>query len=220
MLLEFESSSNYTPLIEKKFPVFVTTEKYQAFRQFILSKGFENAIDTIIILNTLVVVIQSYPELSGQTKVGNAQNFDGSVDTYWEIVETLFTVIYVAEMASKVIILGWRKYLCFARNIFDGLITISAILATIYVYYPNSFSDTRLIRFIVMARVLRVARLFMTIKSFQIMGRSFVGILPAVGRVCALLFCTVYIFSGIGLHFFGGLVTRDPNNTTSYLVSL
>ena len=51
------------------------------------------------------------------------------------------------------------------------------------------------------------------------MRKTFLGILPSVGRVAALLFCAVYMFSGtIGLHFFGGLITREPNNATSYLV--
>ena len=218
-MIKFESSSHYTPLVEKYFPDFVATENFQAFRKFVLSQVFDNAIDIIIVLNTIVVVIQSYPALSGQKIPEDAKTVDGAIDTSWEIVETIFTILYVLEMGSKLVILGWKKYVSFARNIFDGFITVAAVLATVYVYYPNSFSDTNLIRFVVMSRVLRIARLFMSVKSFQIMGRSFVGILPAVGRVCMLLFCAVYIFSGIGMYYFGGLVTRDPDNATSYIVS-
>ena len=104
MLLQFESSSNYTPLIEKLFPDFVASEKFQAFRQFILSKVFDNAIDIIIVLNTLVVVVQSWPSISGQSVPENAKDFDSAVDTSWEIVESVFTCVYVIEMASKLIV--------------------------------------------------------------------------------------------------------------------
>jgi two pore calcium channel protein len=219
MLLQFESYSDYTPTLEYLFGL-QKDEGYQRFRQFILSKCFEHFIDFVIILNTAVVLVQSYPELSGQTS-GVAQNpkyYHNEMDIYWEYAEAAFTVIYTFEMTIKIIILGWKKYTSMARNIFDGFITILAILATAYVYYPNSFNDPRLIRYIIMARVLRCARIFMTFKPFEVMGKTFLGILPSVGRVAALLFCAVYMFSGIGMHFFGGLITRDPNNATSYLV--
>ena len=193
-------------------------ESYRRFQQFILSKVFENIIDIVILLNTVVVVIQSYPELSGEGMEENPKFYDNIVDVYWEYVEAAFTVIYALEMIVKIVVLGWKKYTSMARNIFDGFITILAILATAYVYYPNSFNDPRLIRYIVMARVLRCARLFMAFKPFEAMGRTFLGILPSVRRVVALLFCAVYMFSGIGMHFFGGLITRDPSNDTSYLV--
>ena len=217
MLLQFEHYSDYTPTLEYVFGL-EDDETYQRLRQFILSKAFENFIDIVIILNTVVVIVQSYPELTGQGVAQNPKFYSDRTDIYCEYVETAFTVVYTLEMMIKIILLGWKRYTSMARNVFDGFITMLAILATVYVYYPNSFNDPRLIRYIVMARVLRCARLFMTFNPFEAMGRTFLGILPSIGRVVALLFCAVYMFSGIGMHFFGGLITRDPNNDTSYLV--
>jgi len=134
----------------------------------------------------------------------------------WEKAETFFTVIYCFEMALKLLVLGWRRYTQANRNIFDGTITILALTSTIYVYYPNDFSNSLLIRYVVMSRVLRLLRLLIAIPQFQVTGRIFTDLSPVASRVFLLLMVIMYVFSAIGMQCFGGLVTRDPNNQISY----
>jgi len=101
------------------------------------------------------------------------------------------------------------------RNLFDAFITVLSFAATCYVYYPNRFSDSRLIRFVVMARVLRLVRVLVAMKQFQVIGGTFIDILPAARRILLFLFGIMYIFSSIGMQSFGGLITRDPSNPLS-----
>jgi len=217
MLLEFEEVKELW--IEKAYPQFVESAFYKKLSSIIISANFDFSIDAIVLLNAAVVLIQSYPVLSGQSSSQENPKFkDGLLDTGWELAELVFTVIYAIEMTLKLLLLGWKKYTSSVRNIFDGFITVMAVFATILVYYPDSYYNSQLIRFVVMSRVVRIFRLFMLVGPFALVGKTFLGVLPAAARVFSLLFCVVYIFSAIGMHFFGGLVTRDPNNSVSYLL--
>lgn len=216
MLLEFDEVK--PTWLEMTFPSIKDSEKYQKFRDIIQSDKFDYGIDAIILVNAIIVIAQSWPELAGHSERSNPKLRDGMIDTPWEIAETLFTMIYLVEMLSKILLLGWKNYSATIRNLFDGFITVLAVGSMIFVYYPNDYSNSHLIRFVVMSRVVRVFRLFMVIKPFTVMSRTFIGVLPAAGRVALLLFCLVYVFSAIGMHLFGGLLTRDPNNEMSYVL--
>lgn len=91
----------------------------------------------LLILNAIVIGIQSYPELAGEYVEINPKSYNGKIDTGWELVETMFTVIYLLEFLSKVMVLGWKRYSESPKNLFDGFITWMAVWATLYVYYPN-----------------------------------------------------------------------------------
>ena len=140
------------------------------------------------------------------------------IDTPWELAETLFTVFYVVEVLLKVMVFGWKLYSESPRNMFDFYLTMSALAATAYVYYPNEYSDSRLIRFIVMARVLRLVRLVLALKEFRVIGTIAVEILPGVINVILLLFLLMYFFSALGMTLYGGMITRDPSNPLSMAV--
>lgn len=216
MLLEFEEIQ--PTWLETRFPSIIVDNRYKEIHKIVCSPLFDNVIDIIVVINTIVVITQSYPELfsSDYNNARNSKINDALIDTPWEIVETIFTLIYVAEMLLKITMLGWKKYSSNVRNLFDAFITVLAVVATILVYSPTGFSNNDLIRFILMSRVLRVFRFVMIIKPFKVMSRAFIGVLPAARRIAALLFCIVYTFSAIGMILFGGRITRDPDNPLSY----
>jgi two pore calcium channel protein len=97
-------------------------------------------------------------------------------------------------------------------------ITLFAAFATIYVYYPNAYSDSRLIRYVIMVRVLRLLRLLFSLKAFQVIGGISTEIIPLAANVLLLLFCIMYVFAALGMYLFGGMISRDPSNPLSYLV--
>jgi len=219
MLLEFEEFSKYGSSVEKYFPRVLESPTYIIIKDMVNSRGFDGAVDFLVMLNAFVVLLQCYPMLAGESANADPQLADGLISTQWEVVETIFTLLFVSEMASKVAVFGWNRYATSMRNLFDGLITVAAAVATFYVYYPGIEGNKDLLRFIIMARVFRILRFFISIKQFKQLGHAFFGILPAAGRVSLLLFSVVYIWSWIGMYFFGGLITRDPNNPTSKLLN-
>lgn len=182
------------------------------------SVAFEYTVDFILILNAILIGIQSYPELAGETTKLNPHYLNGHIDTWEEMVEAFFTAFYVFEVAVKILVDGWKRYRESTRNMFDFVVTISALVATAYVYYPNAYSDSRLIRFVVMARVFRLGRLLMTIPAFQTLGAITAEILPAAVEIIMLLFFLMYGFAALGVILYGGLITRDPGNPLSYTI--
>ena len=216
LLLDFTKASEYRTMVERNFPVLFASPSYQRFCRGVKSQFFEYSVDAILVLNAIVIGIQSYPELSGSQVVLDPRIGDGSIDTYWELAESIFTVIYVFEMIAKILVLGWRKYAESTKNIFDFTITILAVISSIVVYYPNAFSDSRIIRMIVLARVLRLVRLLTAMKRFQLIGAISAEILPAARSVVVLLFLLMYTFACLGVSLFGGLITRDPDNSLSF----
>jgi len=156
--------------------------------------------------------------LTGKSVTLNAHYSDGQIDTWAELVETVFTGVYVAEALLKITVDGWKRYRESARNCFDFGVTVTALIATAYVYYPNTYNDSRLIRLIVMARVLRLVRLLMMVPAFQLLGAIIAEILPAAQDVILLLFFLMYCFAALGMILYGGMITRDPLNPLSHAI--
>jgi len=215
MMFKFQSADIYITFMEQNFPGIYRTTWFQGLSNILESEKFEVGIEIILVLNAVVVGIQSYPELVGLDAKENYAISNGEIDTIWETFETIFTVIYVAEATLKILVQGWNKYSADVRNIFDFAITIMSIAATAYVYYPNGYYDSRLVRYIVMARVLRLVRLLVSFKSFQLIGKTLRNIIPDASRVFLFLLCMMYAFSAIGMYAFGGMISRDPNNPLS-----
>ena len=69
--------------------------------------------------NTAVLALEKYPEDPNQTKVK-------------EILNELFTWIFVAEMVIKMIGLGFKQYVRDSYNIFDVIVVILSIVEEIY----------------------------------------------------------------------------------------
>lgn len=216
MLLEFIGYEKFQSSFERIFPSVLESTLYKNFRKAVLSSWFDYSIDVMVFINAVVVIAQMYPMLAGKAVAVTDDAIDllsdGRIDTKWELVETFFTLLFVIEMTLKITVLGWNRYTLSMRNCFDGIVTFLSAVATFYVYYPNSYSDSHLIRFIVVARSLRVLRLFLVFDHFKSMSHAFLGILPAAGRVVLALFCVVFLWSWIGMVSFGGKITRDPNN--------
>lgn len=103
--------------IERHFPTFYRSDGWQSSCLFVKAPYFEYAVDIILVLNAIVVGIQSWPELAADQKVVLDQRFwDGSIDTLWELIEAIFTLIYVLEAWSKIASTLARGPTCLPRS--------------------------------------------------------------------------------------------------------
>lgn len=83
LLLEFVNTADYKSFLETKMPRLYYSPVWQLFCRMVKSQYFEPAIDVVLVLNAVVVGIQSYPELSDQVVQLDERYWDGSIDTYW-----------------------------------------------------------------------------------------------------------------------------------------
>jgi len=199
-------------MMEMLFPVFCHGHLWQSFCSFVKAPLFECAIDIVLVLNAAVVGIQSWCELSSNPNVPiDEQRWEGSIDTMWELHEAIFTAIYVLEALAKIAVLGWKSYSKQMRNMFDFLVTVLAV-TTSTVHHLNNCSDSRLVRMVITARVLRL------LKQFQLMGEVTAKILPAARGMLGLLFLLLYFYAALGMQLYGGLISRNPDDKVAHLL--
>ena len=114
-------------------------------------------------------------------------------------------------MGAKVAGLGGRAYWQQYRHRFDGLVTHASLAAAAYVYYPNAYNNPVLVRYVVMLRLLRLGRLIVALPEFQVIGESFLNMLPAAGKLFKVLFCLCFLFATVGAALFQGRINCDPH---------
>ena len=176
LLLSLSKRSEYMTFVEAHLPKMWNFPVYQALCKTVRSKRFDKAVEIVLVLNAIIVAAQDYPMLAGVSK--DPHYLDG-IDTKWEAFETVFTIIYVIETMLKIMVNGWRSYIEKPRNAFDFTITVLVVLASFYVYYPNTYSNRDLIEFVAMARVLRLCRLLFALDRFRIFGLISLVIIPS-----------------------------------------
>uniref|UniRef100_A0A673W8Z7 Two pore segment channel 2 n=1 Tax=Salmo trutta TaxID=8032 RepID=A0A673W8Z7_SALTR len=55
-------------------------------------------------------------------------------DYYMEVINCFFILYYLMEMSLKILAFGWRGYLSYRNNIFDGLLTVCLLLLQITIF--------------------------------------------------------------------------------------
>ncbi len=134
LLLNLSKHSDYATFVETHLPSVFRSNFYQAMCKVVKSHKAEVAVEVILVLNALLVAAQDYPQLIGKDESLDPHYLDGYMDTVWEDLETVFTVLYVLEAILKIIVNGWKTYIESPRNAFDFIITVLVVLASAYVY--------------------------------------------------------------------------------------
>jgi two pore calcium channel protein len=212
MLLEFTKTSDYAAFVETHFPEFYQSTGCQRFCNWIRSRHFGHAVDITLVLNAFLIAFLSYPELSGQPDDADCRCSNDGIDTFWELVETIFALVCSVEGLVKVTVCGWRTHRESPRHMFDFTVTVLAVCATLGVCDPNAKTniDSRLVRCIVMMRILPLIRILFLIGSVS------AKIMPAAASVIMFLVFLMCVFAAFGVLLHGGMMTRDPSNPLSY----
>ncbi|KAK9008016.1 hypothetical protein V6N11_074923 [Hibiscus sabdariffa] len=128
----------------------------------------------------------------------------------WQKIEFVFGWIYVLEMALKVYSFGFANYWRDGQNQFDFLITWIIVIGETITFAtphgPSSFSNGEWIRYLLLARMLRLIRLLMHVQSYRAFVATFLTLIPSLMPYLGTIFCVLCIYCSIGVQFFGGLV--------------
>lgn len=164
--------------------------------KFIIYHQYFNLLMTLCILaNTAVLSMDHY-------------GISNSMDLILQTLNNIFTNIFIAEMALKVLGIGLIGYLRDIMNYFDGSVVILSIVENIYLNRTKSaFTAFRVVRIFRILRVLRVARLFRYLKSMthilQVLGKSMSKFI----YLFMLLMLFLVIYSLIGIQIFANKFT-------------
>ncbi|XP_033106925.1 two pore calcium channel protein 1-like [Anneissia japonica] len=122
----------------------------------------------------------------------------------------LFVGIYGAECLLKIIGFGVKGYFRSGWNVFDFVITVSAIFGVL-----TTIVDTDLY-YVVVLRPLRLLRLFKVKKRYRdVLATSYV-LLPRLWSVCIVLVIMYYFYAIIGMELFHYLPLENCCQNTSF----
>ena len=159
------------------------------------SPVFDGLIIFIILLNTIVLATDKYPD------------WDADVLDMLHISNTIFTVIFTAEVVFKLIGLGVGGYVADRFNIFDCIIVIISLVDMIMASYGSSAGGDAF-------AALRAFRLFRIFKIFRsgdlrTLLDSIAFTVITIKDYAILLALFIYVFALLGRSFFAGKVKFD-----------
>jgi voltage-dependent calcium channel L type alpha-1D len=126
-----------------------------------------------------------------------------------ELINNIFTFIFLIEMCLKLAAWGMRQYLQDMWNQLDFVLVISSVTGFFVelLLTSGAFPLNPAV-----FRILRVARLTRALKSIRMVGRikgiarlvdTLVVAIPAMMNVASLCFLVIFIFTVMGMDFFG-----------------
>lgn len=164
--------------------------------KMVRSNVFDQAIITLVILNTLFMALQHWDEPKKLTDVLTIANL-------------FFIVAFVAEMLLKLFAFGFFQYVNDSWNCFDAIIVIGSCI--------TMWFDAGAIAQV--GRVFRIARLLKIVKrakGLKTLFNTMLTSLPSMANISALMFLLYFVYAIIGITLFGttryrSFYTNDAN---------
>ncbi|KAI4333961.1 hypothetical protein L6164_018707 [Bauhinia variegata] len=177
-------------------------------KEFVRSPKFGYAVSFILVLNLVAVIIETTLDIE-----------NNSAQKVWQEVEFVFGWIYVIEMALKVYSYGFENYWRDGENQFDFMITwIIVIGETITFATPDEltfFSNGEWIRYLLLARMLRLIRLLMYVQRYRAFVATFLTLIPSLMPYLGTIFCVLCLYCSLGVQIFGGIVNAGNSKLES-----
>lgn len=155
---------------------------------------FEYLIDTVILINTIFVIVQA-----AQADYMASENYH-TTNTEW-----VFFSIYVLEAICKIFAAGWKLYISETWNKFDFSVVFVSFLGIVIQETTTSAKSSQMTVFIRSLRLLRLIRIRQTFRSV-VAGMGYM--IPKMGRFLSALLMVYYIFAIIGMGVFNDTVSR------------
>jgi Ion transport protein len=127
------------------------------------------------------------------------------------LLNQVFTYIFIIEMGLKVFAMGIIDYVSDKMNLFDALIVSISIIEMAVLTGPNKAASAfRAVRLFRTFRVLRVTKLLRSLAYMKIIMGVISRSISKMAWIFLLMILFLYIYSLLGMQFFGGnLEFRD-----------
>jgi Ion transport protein len=134
-----------------------------------------------------------------------------SVNQANEYLNYMFTFIFTSEAIIRISGTGTEHYFKDAWNVFDFIVALGSIVGIVITYNTNlEIKGTSLLRAF---RILRLLRLLKRGgKSLYLIFNTFVITMQSLANIGGLLMLIMYIYSIIGMIYFGEVKRNDNMN--------
>ena len=168
---------------------------HHALGQILDGLPFKLFILAVILLNSFVIGLQSFPYLE--------ENYG----VYFHALDRLFLIIFIMELLFKLYYDFWMFWLE-GWNIFDFVIISFTVLGNNFYNLTNA----RIFKILKVIRALRSLRSISAFQGLQIVIHTIWNSIPDMANIVALLLIFMLIFSIIGVSIFGEVSPRDFGN--------
>ncbi|KAL3821471.1 hypothetical protein ACJIZ3_007376 [Penstemon smallii] len=186
-------------------PTFYHSPASEYLKNFVRGPKFGYVVMLILILNFVAVVIETTLDIANNSGQGA-----------WQKLEFIFGWLYVLEMALKVYSFGFENYWRDGQNRFDFVITwVIVIGETATFVSPRGLtflSNGEWIRYLIIARMLRLIRLLMHVQQYRAFVATFLTLIPSLMPYLGTIFCVLCIYCSLGVQIFGGIVNAGNEN--------
>lgn len=176
---------------------------------------FDHVIMFLIACNILIMAAPIWEYPGAGIEVGTKADIEAQ-KTEWnkglELGNAVFNFLFVVECILKLTGLGPRQYFASGMNIFDFCIVTVSVMGFIV---DQALEDVdpgliSIISVIKAGRVVRIFRLAMRVKGIRKQLETLVYTLPSLTNVAALLAIILFIFTVLGMAFFGDQQYDQP----------
>ncbi|XP_062405531.1 two pore channel protein 2-like isoform X2 [Sardina pilchardus] len=144
-----------------------------------------------------------------------------------EVINCVFILFYLLEMVLKNIALGWRGYLSYKSNIFDGTLTILLVMLQISIFAAYRLPFCRgkekrglmtlweMVRLINMFIAFRFLRIISDIKLMALVASTLVDLVKNLRAFAGILVVVYYVYAVLGIWLFKGAISPPTNDSTN-----
>ncbi|KAM8824551.1 voltage-dependent T-type calcium channel subunit alpha-1H [Synchiropus picturatus] len=183
--------------------LFSPESRIRVWCQSVIShKIFDHVVLVFIFLNCITIALER-PDIENRTQVSKEERVFLRVSNY------VFTAIFLAEMAIKVIALGFcfgkQTYLQSSWNVLDGLLVfVSMVDILVSLAYSNGNRILGILRVLRLLRTLRPLRVISRAPGLKLVVETLITSLRPIGNI-VLICCAFFIVFGIlGVQLFKG----------------
>uniref|UniRef100_A0AAY5EHS8 Two pore channel protein 2 n=1 Tax=Electrophorus electricus TaxID=8005 RepID=A0AAY5EHS8_ELEEL len=147
-------------------------------------------------------------------------------DYYMEVINCTFILYYLIEMVLKMIGFGWKGYLSYRNNIFDGVFTVLllGLQISIFVTYKISYENPtpaqkgvismwEMVRLVNMFIVFRFLRVIPEIKLMALVASTLVDLVKNLRAFAGILVVVYYVYAIIGMWLFHGAIPAPAGSS-------
>lgn len=172
-------------------------------KSFVRMNLFENFLTLCVLLNTIVMAMNSY-------------DIDEKTQADLEFLNEIFTWIFIVEMTLKLLARGPRKYSSERMNLLDGAVVILSVVEIIMGAVgggsgAGNLQAFRTVRVFRTFRVLRVTRILRSLQSMAmiigVIQRAFMDFI----LITVLMFVFIFIYTLLGRQIFQGNYDFGPD---------
>ena len=174
---------------------------YRKCLHIVQSKVFEIIISVCIVLNTIVLGMDSYPT-------------DIKLLIFIEWANLIFFLTFFFEMIIKMLGLGLKIYFSDTYNIFDFVVIVFSIADLLALYLTSSLSNSgmKAIQALRVFRLLRVFKLAKIWPEFSYILGTIGKTLKKISAFSVLLLIFIFSFAILGMELFAAKLSFDESD--------